>query len=122
MAFDFQRGGGVKIKATLAIVALISLGAAWLYSATEFTPDNVILEIPSDTGDYTLQCTVGMRIIDRNGNLIYETVDGDETPKFYETMLNSGIVWEDDSGEHVFTGKALRKELLKVLRRVLLGI
>ncbi len=81
----------------------------------------MVLEIPSDTGAYTLQCTIGMRVIDRDGDLVYETVDGDETSKFYEVLLNSAIYWEDDDGEHVFTGKALRKKLLKVLRRVLLG-
>lgn len=111
----------MKKATTLGLVALVAFGAGALYPSAHWD-DDVVLEIPSEDGTYTLQCTVGMRILNQRGRVVYESDEGDGVAKSYETLLNSGIVWEDNSGrEHHFTGKALRKELLKVLRRVLVG-
>ena len=45
----------------------------------------------------------------------------DNILKDYEVMLNYGLGFEDEDGDHWFTGKGLRKELLRHVRRVVVG-
>ena len=104
----------------VVLVALLAFGAGAIYSRSVSATPDVVLVVPSDTEDYFVHCTIGMKILDRYGNLVSEE-DPDAVQKTYEALLNHGIVFEDDNGEHFFTGKAVRRELLKVLRRVLLG-
>lgn len=110
----------MRSLAIVALVALLAFGAGTIYSRSVSTAADVVLVVPSDTEDYFLHCTIGMKIIGRDGNLAWEE-NPDTVQKAYENLLNYGIVFEDRSGEHYFTGKAVRRELLKVLRRVLLG-
>ena len=80
----------------------------------------VLLEFPSDTGKYRLHVPIGMRIVDRWGNVVWEAdPPEDNILKDYEVILNYGLGFED--GDHWFTGKGLRKELLRQVRRVMVG-
>lgn len=81
---------------------------------------DVVLKIPSDTGEYTMLCTIGLQVATRSGIVVWEE-DPSEVQDTYEHLLNFGILFEDEDGEHFFTGKGFRKQVLQAVRRVLLG-
>ncbi len=111
----------VAIGAYAAETQLRTLSDIPLYIHDDHSTE-VLMEIQSDTGDYWLQVPVGMRIVDRRGNVVWEAdTSSDDILKDYEQLLNFGIGFEDDGGDHWFTGKGFRKELLHHMRRILVG-
>ena len=92
-----------------------------LYRHSDHTP--ILLEVPSNTGDFTLQAPIGMRIVDQWGNVLWEAdPEQVEILKDWEYLLNFGLTFEDEDGEeHTFSGKSARREILRHVRRNVVG-
>ena len=108
----------------LAIVLAITLafGAGVLFSTPDESDSDVLLEFPSESGKATMQVIYGLKILNENRDVIWESDPyKDDVQGLYDNLLNDGIIYN----EHTFTGRMLRRTLLDNYRdkivRLLLG-
>ena len=125
----------LALTAVAVLATLISIGnagqaasindAAAVAFSEPAEDGDVLFEIQSAFVDedrrMTLQLTLGMRLYDADGNLVWESDPEYDIKTLYEPLLHNAISFGTDDGErHIFLGRDLRKQMMKTLQRSLL--